>query len=108
MPKVNGSLTGYLVKPSKVKYQPPPKPAESNVNIFTAVFTGIPLKAATNATILMISSRSVTAKGFESKYSFGYDSDFKEDAGYWINELICTYYEVDSISGVPMEEWTAY
>lgn len=47
-------------------------------------------------------------EGFESKYSFGYDSDFKEDAGYWVNELICTYYEVDSISGVPMEEWTAY
>ena len=47
-------------------------------------------------------------EGFESRYSFGYDSDFKEDSGYWLNELISVYYGVDSISGVPMEEWTEY
>ncbi len=47
-------------------------------------------------------------EGFDSPYSFGYTSDFEEDAGYWINALACTYYEVDSISGVPMEQWTEY
>lgn len=47
-------------------------------------------------------------EGFESDYSFGYASDFGEDAGYWINQLACTYYGVNSIAGVPMEEWNGY
>lgn len=47
-------------------------------------------------------------EGFESVYSFGYDSDFDEDSGYWINVMAALYYEVDSISGIPMEEWTEY
>ncbi len=45
-------------------------------------------------------------EGFESRYSFGYTSDLGEGDEYWINQLACTYYEVDSLYGVPMEEWT--
>ena len=47
-------------------------------------------------------------EGFETKYSFGYDSDFGEDSGYWINVMAAGYYGVDSISCVPMEEWEVY
>ncbi len=47
-------------------------------------------------------------EGFETKYSFGYNTDFGEDAGYWINILASEYYGVESISCVPMEEWTIY
>lgn len=45
---------------------------------------------------------------FETKYSFGYKSDFGEDPEYWINVMARSYYGVESISGVPMEEWTEY
>ena len=47
-------------------------------------------------------------EGFESKYSFGYTSDFGEGDEYWINKMACSYYGVDSLYGVPMEEWTEY
>lgn len=47
-------------------------------------------------------------EGFETPYSFGYTSDFGEGDEYWVNQLACTYYEVHSIYGVPMEEWTEY
>lgn len=47
-------------------------------------------------------------EGFETKYSFGYDTDLAEDSGYWVNVMAAGYYEVHSISGVPMEEWTEY
>lgn len=47
-------------------------------------------------------------EGFESKYSFGYTSDFGEGDEYWVNQMACSYYEVDSLYGVPMEEWTEY
>lgn len=47
-------------------------------------------------------------EGFETPYSFGYTSDLGEGDEYWINQLACTYYEVDSLYGVSMEEWTEY
>ena len=47
-------------------------------------------------------------EGFESKYSFGYTSDFGEEDEYWINIMACSYYGVDSLYAVPMEEWTEY
>lgn len=47
-------------------------------------------------------------EGFETKYSFGYDTDFAEDSDYWVNVMAAGYYGVSSISGVPMEEWTEY
>lgn len=50
----------------------------------------------------------VLHEGFETKYSFGYTSDFGLGREYWINQLASTYYGVDSITGVAMEEWTEY
>ena len=47
-------------------------------------------------------------EGFETPYSFGYDTDLGEDPGYWVNVMAVDYYEVNSITGVPMEEWTEY
>lgn len=47
-------------------------------------------------------------EGFETKYSFGYDTDFGVDSGYWVNEMAEKYYEVDSIRAVPLDEWTEY
>ena len=47
-------------------------------------------------------------EGFESKYSFGYTSDFGDGDEYWINIMACSYYGVDSLYAVPMEEWTEY
>lgn len=47
-------------------------------------------------------------EGFETKYSFGYDTDFGEDSGYWVNGMAKEYYDVNSISAIPMEEWTEY
>ena len=47
-------------------------------------------------------------EGFESPYSFGYDSDLGEGDEYWVNKMACSYYGVNSLYGVPMEEWTEY
>ncbi|MBQ6887398.1 MAG: hypothetical protein IJN54_07815 [Lachnospiraceae bacterium] len=47
-------------------------------------------------------------EGFESEYSFGYTSDFGEGDEYWVNRMACSYYDVNSLYGVPMEEWTEY
>ncbi|HJA93727.1 MAG TPA: hypothetical protein H9717_11550 [Candidatus Eisenbergiella merdipullorum] len=45
---------------------------------------------------------------FETKYSDGYNSDIREDPGYWINVAYATYYGFNSVSGVPREGWTDY
>lgn len=45
---------------------------------------------------------------FETRYSFGYDSDIEESSEYWMNIAFAQYYEVNSITGVPREEWTEY
>lgn len=54
-------------------------------------------------------SRTVTVpklhEGFESCYSFGYDSDFNEDPEHWVNVLAARFYGVDEIKAVPWEEW---
>lgn len=42
---------------------------------------------------------------FETKYSDAYNSELGEDSGYWINVAYATYYEVNSISAVPREDW---
>lgn len=44
-------------------------------------------------------------EGFETPYSFGYDTDFAEDSGYWVNNMALKYYGVGEIIGVPNEEW---
>lgn len=45
--------------------------------------------------------------GFENKYSDAYNSDLSaEDSGYWVNVGYASYFEVNSISAVPREEWT--
>ncbi len=43
---------------------------------------------------------------FENKYSDAYNSELSaEDSGYWVNVGYATYFEVNSISAVPREEW---
>ena len=45
--------------------------------------------------------------GFENKYSDAYNSDLSaEDSGYWVNVGYASYFEVNSISAVPREEWS--
>lgn len=45
---------------------------------------------------------------FENKYSDAYNSELSENSEYWVNVAYATYFEVDSISAVPREEWTEY
>ena len=45
---------------------------------------------------------------FETKYSDGYNSDIREDPGYWVNVAYASYYGFNSVSGVPREEWSDY
>lgn len=45
---------------------------------------------------------------FETKYSDGYNSDIREDPGYWVNVAYASYYGFHSVSGVPREGWTEY
>lgn len=42
---------------------------------------------------------------FETKYSDAYNSEIREDSRYWINVAYASYYEVNSITAVPREEW---
>lgn len=46
--------------------------------------------------------------GFETEYSDGYSSDIGEEPGYWVNVAYEQYYGIESIRGVPREEWTEY
>lgn len=45
---------------------------------------------------------------FETVYSDAYNSDIREDPGYWINIAYAGYYGFGSVSGVPREGWTEY
>lgn len=45
---------------------------------------------------------------FQTKYSDAYNSDFAESSAYWINITVAQYYDLDSISAVPREEWKEY
>lgn len=45
---------------------------------------------------------------FESKYSYMYQSDISGEEDYWINEVYCICYGLNSIEAVPREEYTAY
>lgn len=43
---------------------------------------------------------------FENKYSDAYNGELSsEDSGYWVNVAYATYFDVESISAVPREEW---
>lgn len=47
--------------------------------------------------------------GFENKYSDAYNSDLSaEDSNYWVNVGYASYFEVNSISAVPRDEWEAH
>ena len=45
---------------------------------------------------------------FESKYSFMYESDVSDEEDFWINEVFCMHYGLNSIKAVSREEWDAY
>lgn len=46
---------------------------------------------------------------FENKYSDAYNGELSsEDSGYWVNVAYATYFDVESISAVPRDEWTEY
>ncbi len=42
---------------------------------------------------------------FENRYTVAYESDLVEDDGYWTNVAYETYFEVESISAIPYDEW---
>ncbi|MCM1125440.1 MAG: DUF6056 family protein [Lachnospiraceae bacterium] len=44
-------------------------------------------------------------EAFKNRFTFAYDSDMTEDAGYWINQYYEVYYGVASISALPRDEW---
>ena len=45
---------------------------------------------------------------FETKYSFMYQNDVDEDPESWGCTIYCNYYGLNSLVGVPREEWTEY
>lgn len=45
---------------------------------------------------------------FETKYSFMYENDISDEEGWWINEVYCIYYGLNSVKAVPREEYTGY
>ncbi len=42
---------------------------------------------------------------FENRYTVAYESDLVEDDGYWTNVAYETYFEVESISAIPYDDW---
>jgi hypothetical protein len=44
-------------------------------------------------------------RDFDTEYSNAYDSDLKEDTGYWTNVGAEKYYGVSSITAVPYDDW---
>lgn len=42
---------------------------------------------------------------FKTKYSFMYDSDISDEEGYWINEVYCICYGLDSVTAISRDEW---
>lgn len=45
---------------------------------------------------------------FVSKYSYMYESDISDEENYWLNEVYCICYGLNSIKVVPREEYTIY
>lgn len=45
---------------------------------------------------------------FETKYSYMYDSDISMEEDYWMNDVYCIKYDLDSVTAVPRAEWTEY
>ncbi|MCM1182526.1 MAG: DUF6056 family protein [Roseburia sp.] len=45
---------------------------------------------------------------FETKYSFIYQNDVEADPEGWGSYIYCEYYGLNSLTGVPREEWTEY
>lgn len=42
---------------------------------------------------------------FETKYSFMYDSDISDEEGFWINEVYCIRYGLNSVTAISRDEW---
>ena len=45
---------------------------------------------------------------FETKYSFMYESDISNEEEWWINEVYCIHYGLNSVEAIPREEYTIY
>ena len=45
---------------------------------------------------------------FESKYSFMYENGISDKEGWWMNQVYCIHYGLDSVEAVPREEYTLY
>lgn len=45
---------------------------------------------------------------FETKYSFMYDSDISDEEEFWINEVYCICYGLNSVTAVSRDEWNEY
>ena len=42
---------------------------------------------------------------FQNPYSAAHDSDMTDDPGFWINLFYESYYNVDSVTAIPRDEW---
>ena len=42
---------------------------------------------------------------FQTEYSFMYENDISTEKSFWINEVFCIKYGLESIDAVPREEW---
>jgi hypothetical protein len=45
---------------------------------------------------------------FDNKYTFAYELDISKDPDYWLNQEMASYYDLESVRGVPREGWTKY
>ncbi|MBR3602964.1 MAG: hypothetical protein IKL49_11685 [Lachnospiraceae bacterium] len=45
---------------------------------------------------------------FETKYSFMYENDISDKEDWWINEVYCIYYGLNSVEAVAREEYVLY
>lgn len=42
---------------------------------------------------------------FQNSYTYAYENDLEEDIHWWINEVYCVYYGLDTITAVEREKW---
>lgn len=42
---------------------------------------------------------------FKTPYTYAYENDIKEDIHWWMNEVYCQYYGLDTITAVERDEW---
>lgn len=42
---------------------------------------------------------------FKNPYTYAYENDIKEDIHWWMNEVYCQYYGLDTITAVERDEW---